>query len=189
MDFNSDFPDVAPPSTRQWNRWQPGVNSNFPGYDHVFDSNLINAYELSFAPNESIYISSNVNVTLKINGDASFTNLYIANGSSLTIFMAGGKFILSGKTTVESSNAMSLCYFGLPSNTDINLPSRGTDTFFGTIYAPAANLTMNGANFNFIGSSIARSIILKGGSAVYFDENLLKVGPRRGYLVTSWQEL
>jgi hypothetical protein len=67
-----------------------------------------------------------------------------------------------------------------------------TTSFIGAIYAPEANLTLNGGGNNngLIGSSITKSIVaMNGHYNFHFDEDLLTAGPVKAYVVTSWKEL
>jgi hypothetical protein len=67
-----------------------------------------------------------------------------------------------------------------------------TNAFVGTIYAPQAAFSLGGGGSNtcdFIGASITKTVTLNSHCKFHFDENLLRVGPRRGYLVTYWEEL
>jgi choice-of-anchor A domain-containing protein len=96
---------------------------------------------------------------------------------------------MSGNVTVDSGRARNFWYYGLPGVTSITYG--GTSSFVGVIYAPEADLTLNGGGNNngLIGASITRSITMNGHYNFHFDEDLLSSGPSRGYVVTSWKEL
>jgi hypothetical protein len=146
----------------------------------------------------SLYVGTNRNVRLRISDNTTISNLYIAGSGKLTIYMAGASFALTGTTTVQSGNPTNFCYLGLPGNTTVQIPPEqgGTNNpyFYGMIYAPAASLAWvdHGYNYNsdmhLVGAYVAKSINLIGWASFHFDENLLRVGPRRGYLVTTWRE-
>lgn len=197
-DFNVDFPDVVVPSLT----WIPavGVPLAVDGvtYDYVFDSLLGTmsggSYSIS-GLNGSVYIGTNVHVTLLLTGTkATATLIRVAGlGSSaghLTVYGDASSFILSGQDNIDSGNALNFTYYGTTNNTSVNLS--GNASFTGTIYAPDANLSMGGggsSTYDFVGSLIANSISLNGHFKFHYDENLLAGGPRKGFIPNSWTEL
>jgi hypothetical protein len=191
------------PATTGWFKTLPtGVTvtkngTNAVRYDYAFLYNQ-SSYDVS-SLRGSVYVASNVNVTLKVSdNNATISNLMVAgtgnSAATLTIYMAGTNFTLSGKTTVENQSATNLCYFGSTNNTSINLTFsvNGTTNFYGTIYAPSANVT-NKDDYNtnfpyaFTGAVMAGSIQQVGNLKFHFDDSLLTT--RRRYVVASWHEL
>ena len=191
-DFNLDFPSVVPPAG--FTSWVPkiplptvvgGITYNYAFFsdgDHTIGSS------------GSIYVAPSVKVRLRVTAaNFSPSAIRIAGTNSiagkLTIYMAGASTTMSGNTTVESGNAANFNYFGLTNNTSITYG--GGSTFVGTIYAPDADLTLNGGggNLGLIGSSITKTIQMGGHYNFHFDENLLKAGPPRAYTIASWREL
>jgi len=77
----------------------------------------------------------------------------------------------------------------MPGNTSITYG--GTSSFVGTMYAPEADLTLNGGgnNIGLVGATVTKSVTLNGQYNFHFDQALLKNGPARGYSATSWTEL
>ena len=196
--FSSGFADVVLPVTTGWfNTLPPGITTKGTHYDYAFIHDQT-SYDVS-SLNGSIYVASNVNVTLKVSdNNATINNLKVAgsgnSAATLTIYMAGTNFTLNGKTTVQNQNATNLCYFGSSSNTSINLnfSLNGTTNFYGTIYAPSANVTNTGdyntnVPYAFTGAVIAGSIQQVGNLKFHFDDHLLTT--RRRYVVASWHEL
>jgi hypothetical protein len=61
----------------------------------------------------------------------------------------------------------------------------------GVIYAPSAELTLNGGGNNngLIGSSITKTITMNGHYDFHYDEALGNLGPAAGFAPTSWTEL
>jgi hypothetical protein len=85
---------------------------------------------------------------------------------------------------------LNLQYWGLPTNTRVAVSGNGA--FTGTVYAPQAELTLNGGgkdNYDFVGASISKTARLNGKVQFHYDEALARVGPNRGYIVDSWNEL
>jgi hypothetical protein len=64
--------------------------------------------------------------------------------------------------------------------------------FAGVVYAPNADVSMGGGGnntYDFVGSVVAQSLGLNGRFNIHYDENLMRIGPNRGYLVTNWLEI
>jgi hypothetical protein len=90
----------------------------------------------------------------------------------------------------EGGNATNFMYYGLPGNTDIKLA--GNASFTGTIYAPEANLSLNGGGndtTDFIGASVTATATLDGHFNFHYDESLSKSGPTSSYAIQTWNEI
>ena len=197
-DFNAEFPDITLPSKAGWMSNMPSYTNSGVVYKYACPVSCGSSqnYDVTGGLNGSLYVAPTVDARLAISGNVTISNLYIAGGGKLTVFMSGANFTLTGKMTVESGYSTNFCYLGLPGNTTFRLPPHSSGTnisnFFGTVYAPGANLSGDGDysnDYRLIGSFVAGSINLVGWFSFHYDENLLRVGPRRGYLVSSWQEL
>jgi hypothetical protein len=190
-DFNFDFPDVALPQTTWLGAIQlPQVIDGLT-YNYVFASS--GDYTID-SLSGSVYVNSNVVVRLRLTSNASPSIIRVAgpgnDAGKLTIYMDGPTFILTGNSVVDGGNAANLSYYGTPNNTQIKFS--GNAAFTGTIYAPEAAFTMGGGGnntYDFVGSSITKTVTMNGHFNFHFDENLLNSGPVRGYSATSWREL
>lgn len=190
-DFNFDFPDVILPQA-SWlgvpllPQLIGGITYQYvlaSGGDYTID-NL----------SGSLYVNSNVVVRLKLTGNASPSTITVAGSGGtagkLIIYMDGPAFNLSGNSSVAGGNAANLAYYGTTNNTSIGLS--GNASFTGTIYAPEADFKLGGggsSTYDFVGSSITKTVTMNGRFSFHFDENLLANGPVRGYAATSWREL
>jgi len=142
----------------------------------------------------NIYVGTNAHVRLLING-GNTTGVTVAsdggaNDGQLTVYVAVANFSIGGNGQVDGGRAANLTYFGLPSNTSISFS--GNAGFTGTIYAPDADIKLNGGggiDYDFVGSLIAKTVTVDGHFKFHFDEDLLNAGPSRGYLAVSWTEL
>lgn len=188
-DLNVDFPDVQPPFSTA----VPPISGTANGKDYTYllsDGNyMVNSGALkgrvlvtgaavlyitegamvNFAPSDSITITTNASL-----------KLYVGS-SSVTL-----------PSVINTGLANQFAYFGLPTNTRVTQQIEGA--FIGSIYAPAADLTINvsgaGGRGNFIGACTARSLTINNPCSFHFDENLVRTGsPTRGYVVSSWREL
>jgi len=188
-DFNSSFPPVALPSTT-WINIAPS-NQSIGGVTYQYAFLNSGDYEVPNL-NGNVYVATNAHVRVRIDGDTTLNQLRIAGigsqSGNLQMYMTGSSFNLQ-QQTVENGNALNCSYFGLPSNTSLTVG--GNSAFTGTIYAPSANMTLNGGGstvYDMVGSCIVNSAKVNGHFRWHFDENLLAAGPSRGYVVSSWRE-
>jgi hypothetical protein len=111
-------------------------------------------------------------------------------GSKLTMYIASPSFSIGGGGAIDGGRAANLAYYGLPSNTSISFS--GNAAFTGTIYAPDADIRLNGGgnnNYDFVGSCIGKTVTMNGHFMFHYDEDLLTDGPSRGYTATHWSEI
>lgn len=193
-DYNYDYPDVFPPDTTGWFTLLttlPGT-VNGTSYDYVF-TNSVNYIVPNL--NGSVFVATNAHVRLL--AQAGQTKMVLVDGGgltnnhgSLTIFIAAPSFSIGGGGAIDGGKAVDLAYFGLPTNTKISYS--GNSIFVGTIYAPDADLKLNGGgsgNFDICGSIIAKTVTFTGNFMFHFDEDLLTDSASRGYFARSWKEL
>jgi hypothetical protein len=181
-DMNVDFKPV-----QEFNRsyTTPGGNSE---YTYVLGTET---YQLSsFSGKVLVEGKAVLHVTHSINFSGNDL-IEIAPGGSLEIFMSGASASFAGNATWnENGSALNLQYWGLPGNTSVSISGNGS--FTGTIYAPSAHLTLNGGgkdNYDFVGASISQTVSMNGKVQFHYDEALERLGPDRGYVVNSWNEL
>jgi hypothetical protein len=195
QDFNVEFEDVVlPQGTASWPQAGPlavPVVINTIPYNYVFD--IPGNYTINNL-NGSIYVASNVVVSLKLTGNASPSNLEVdgagATAGKLTIYMDGPSFTLGGAVAVDGGVASSLAYYGTTNNTALNMT--GNASWTGTIYAPEADIKLGGggnSTYDVVGSIIGNTITMNGHFNFHFDEALLTSGPSRGFVANSWREL
>jgi choice-of-anchor A domain-containing protein len=114
----------------------------------------------------------------------------IAPGASVKIYV-GGDVALSGNGILNySQNAASFELFGLPTNTKIAIS--GNAAFTGVIYAPQADVTMNGGGndgYDVVGAIVANTAKLNGHFRFHYDEALGRAKILSRYSVASWREL
>ena len=128
------------------------------------------------------------NAVLYVTGDIKFSTeekLVIAPGASLKLYCESPGAVF-GVIDNQNVNPATFMLLGLPSNKTIDL--QGQDGIVACIYAPNAMLTLNGHS-SLYGSIVASGAKLNGNAAIHYDESLRKVLPRRGFIVTAWNEL
>jgi hypothetical protein len=187
-DFNVSFPDVVLPTTS----WLPASTTTIGG-TATYDFTASGDYYVTSSSN--IQVEPGVSVRIRV--DASTFNpasvhVMATNGvsGSLVLYQVSGTSSMNGNVTVDSGRARNFYYYGLPGVTSITYG--GTSSFIGAVYAPEANLTLNGGGNNngLIGSSVTKSLnAMNGHYNFHYDEDLLSSGPVRAYVVTSWKEL
>lgn len=136
--------------------------------------------------NTAMYV--NAPSTLYVTGSFSTANsaeVYIAPGASLTLYVGGPNCSIGGAGIVNNALTASACTIRcLPGCT--NVPVNNSGAFTGTIYAPEATVTINGAA-TVTGAIVGGAIVMGGSGSMHYDEALGgPVGYK--YLVTSWQE-
>jgi hypothetical protein len=105
--------------------------------------------------------------------------IVILRDASLDLYVAAPDAILWLATVVnESGNAAAFAYYSLPGNLQLSV---GGDGFFaGTIYAPAADVTISGGGAGLpeiSGAIVGRRITVSGALRVHYDERLGVAGP------------
>lgn len=157
-------------------------------YDYILnDCN----YELNTLSG-SVLVLGNAN--LWVTGDINISGqdgIFIQPGASLKLYVSAPTATISGQGIVNyNASADSFYYLGLPTNTKLSLSGNGQ--FTGAIYAPNAAFTLGGGGnevYDFVGSSVTRSVVLNGHYNFHYDEELEKSGPMRVLVVTSWNEI
>jgi hypothetical protein len=182
---NVHFYDVTLPSGSGWT--PDGGTVDGQTYDYILDSRY---FELSHFTGKVLVTGDAVlHVTENILFEGNdFVEL--APGASLVIYMSGESTTFAGNGNWnQNGSALALQYWGLPTNTHVELAGNGS--FTGTVYAPSAALHLNGGGkdiYDFVGASISKTIELDGKVQFHYDEALADVGPNRGYIVDSWNE-
>lgn len=193
--YNVQFPDVTLPSgASSWPTMVPLTVKISNKWVTYYDFTTSGSYILS--SDYPITVESGININLNVTSTTfSPTSLQIhggvTNSGTAKLYINGPTSVsISGNTAIDASNRPeNLWYFGLPTLTSITYG--GNSMFVGVIYAPEANLTLNGGgNASGIqGASVSKTITMNGHYNFHYDESLATNGPTRGFVVTSWTEL
>src|SRR6266404_2584099 len=196
----ADFPDVTLPNPPVWYAPSSGTAPDGLSYNNLLLGNT--AYQIASLTgsvyvgqsNTVLYVTSSINIGGGGGGgkNAAPPEIHIAPGGSLTIYMAGATTTIAGNGVVnDTAQAKDFAYYGLPSNTTINLTGNGA--FYGTIYAPEADFNLKGSGNNstddFTGASVTKSTTMTGNFNFHYDEGLSLLTTLGGYDATSWAEL
>jgi len=194
--FNVTFPDVAAPSATFVESPSPGTVAG-TNYAMVFEGNqywgtsnvmyetgvMLGGQSKAIVTDGSVVLYVPAGSILNITGQAF---IYVAPGSSLSIYCGASSAHLSGAGVVGATNAANLSFYGLPTCNSIHCG--GNSGFVGTVYAPEANFQCFG-NASYVGALMANSFNFTGNPAIHYDENLGQAGPATGYVARNWQEI
>lgn len=157
-------------------------------YDLILDSRNYVVDSLS----GSVYVRGNA--TIYVRNNISFTGkggITIGSAGSLVLYMAGTSTTFGGNGVANQPGiAAKFIYYGLTNNTDISFS--GNAQVCGAIYAPYANLALNGGgnnNLDFMGACVVSTVSVNGKFNFHYDEDLGRNGPQSRYMVTSWNEV
>ena len=189
-DYNVQIPDVELPVPDNGN-WLVAPSSG-SGSSQVHDFTSSGFYWVN--DSAKIIVEAGVTVTLDVrtssfNPAAVVIHGGVANSGSVNIYQESGSMTIAGNTAVDASLVpQNLYYFGLPGVTSITFG--GNSSFIGVIYAPEADLTLNGGGNNngVVGSAITKSVTMNGHYNFHYDESLARTGPIRNFVASSWQE-
>lgn len=190
-DMNVAFPDVQPPFAGGAST-PSGGSYGGTNYTYVLTSGNWQLASLSMSGQNKMVVTGDA--VLYVPGNVSMAGqsyIYIATNSTLRFYVGGASASLGGSGVVNPpGNATNFFYYGLPSNTSLSLS--GNAAFTGAIYAPSAAFTLGGGGnntYDFVGASVSASVKMNGHFNFHYDENLGKNGPRRGFTITSWNEI
>jgi hypothetical protein len=190
-DMNVYFPDVAAPYTTAMTPGSGTVSGT--SYTYVLNGGNYILGSLSMSGNNQKMIITG-NATLYVTGNISLAgqaSIQIAPGASLRLYVGGATASLGGNGVINSNtDASKFYYYGLPSNTSLTMS--GNAAFTGVVYAPSAALSLGGGGnntYDFVGAAVVNTATMNGHYNFHYDENLGRVGPSRGYVLTSWNEI
>jgi len=136
------------------------------------------------APNVQLYVTGNVNL-------GSGTEIYIAPGASLSIYVAGSSASIGGQGVVNTTGlAQDFALYGLPTCTSVGIQANAS--FTGVIDAPEAFVSIGGGGsspYDMSGEIIAQSCKINGNYKVHYDEALGSTPTFSGYKAMFWTEL
>jgi len=198
-DMNISFADSTVPFTSGYfTGLDPGIiilstNNLSLVTTTTYDYSLLQGdYKLSGLPGgKTIYVVGNVRVYFP-NGFqmSSSSGITLGPKASLQIY-SGGDVSVSGQGVMNGTgNALNCSLYGLPGCSSIAFG--GNAAFTGTIYAPEATLSASGGgndNYDLVGAVIVGAVNMSGHFNFHYDESLARTGPRKAYIVTSWNEI
>jgi len=171
---NVSIPDVSAPFTAATPP-APGVVGGV-AYDYVLAGG---DYMMATLDKTCVVTGDAV---LYVTGNISSSMLTIQSNASVRIYCAGAS--ASFNTVNNYNTAVSLLYFGLPTNTSVDFGG----SWVGGMYAPEADFNITGNN-EISGALVAKTIRMRGNSQFHYDQALSFIGSSGAVVVTSWNEL
>jgi hypothetical protein len=139
-----------------------------------------------------IYVTGDVST--KGGGSQTDGSIVIVNGVNVKMYV-GGNMNLAGNGLVNNnSNAASLSIYGLtpPAGVSRSFSLGGSATFYGTVYAPAFDLVLNGGGNGgqFVGSLAGKTATLIGNVQIRYDESLGTSAQKKltSFKIAAWFE-
>ena len=141
---------------------------------------------------ESISVDGKATLTIEDNVELYVHNDFYLAGNNGTIFTGinvkiyiRGTGDFAGQGIMNASGvASNLQLYGLGTS---NLSFTGKNDFYGTVYAPEADVYLGG-NVDYFGAVFGGSVTLGGNTNFHYDEKLSYDGPFQGYDISYWQE-
>ena len=166
-------------------------------YDYVLYGTPLDmdpqVYYLNEIPSGKVYVSGNA--VLKVGGDVKFAGsdngIYLASDAKLKMIVNGSDVAIGGNGVLNPTGYAQNFSLYCTDNTK-SLSFSGNAAFLGVIYAPMANVSLNGGGndeYDFIGSVVANYIKLNGHFKFHYDEALRGLRDEGRYKVTQWDEI
>jgi hypothetical protein len=135
-----------------------------------------------------VFVSGNARLVVK---DGFSGEIFINSNGKLEMYTGGSAISLSGNGVINKSGYAANCMIWCAPSVR-NIDFSGNAEITAVIYAPMADLKMNGGGhlpFDYIGSLVVNSAVLDGHFSFHYDESLRSYNSNARYLVTSWNEI
>jgi len=208
-DFSANLPPITLPTATVINHISGTVPTDFPLGTHTAAAD--GKYYFQFASGKNISATTTVGtavpnakvVFLMLDhqgttaiGFTGTKSLTVKTGSQLTVYTNGdisafGNGIVNG-TTAGANQASALVIYGTsaaPSTQSFSVGGNGQ--LYAAIYAPQAIVEMKGGGSSgmVLGSIVAKSITMNGGTDFHYDEALGTVTSGNPFGIVKWREL
>jgi hypothetical protein len=167
-------------------------NTTTQQYDWVLSGDRYQTDDLKMDSNNKLLVLG-TNVSLYVTRDFTMqgnSQVIIAPGASLKIYVAGDVNLAGNGIFNYTLDASHFSLYGLPSNQNIAIS--GNAAFTGVVYAPQANITMNGSGttiYDVVGALIGNTAKINGHFQFHYDEALGRAKIQSKYNVASWHEI
>ena len=191
-DMNANMADAPSPPPGGFPAMPSGGWVNGTYYDYILGTpnsvqTIYTLPELLMSSSQRILVQGDV--VLKISGDVQIAGqaaIEIATSGMLSMYVDGRNASIGGGGIInQTKDPLRFTYYGSKTNTRLDLG--GTSAFYGTVYAPYADLTLAGGSILY-GGLVSKSVKGTGGFELHYDQCLDKSSAAR-YIVTSWDEM
>jgi hypothetical protein len=214
-DFRMDFDDATFPATPSGTPTVASISnttllsaaSGALGADLNAKKNVyyLNVGEISLSGGKSLTIGTEANPVnmvilitktsgtgIQVTGNDD-TIIRVAKGSSLQIYTAANVSIGGGGIANANEPANFMLYGTRPqsASTPQDISISGNGNLSAVVYAPGADITMNGGGVagHVYGSVVGNTVKLTGGSSFHYDESLKDLDLKDAFRLHTWQEL
>jgi hypothetical protein len=162
-------------------------------YKYILSGDNYEVSNLKLSGGTEKMLVTGTNVTLYIHQDFTMTGgseVVIAPGASLKIITDGDVSLAGNGIFNYNLDASHFSLYGTPSCQNIAIS--GNANFTGVIYAPDADIAMNGSgstNYDVVGALIGKTANLNGHFHFHYDEALSRARIQSKYNVASWREI
>jgi hypothetical protein len=134
-----------------------------------------------------LLMPNTVGTTVSISGNG---GIEVQTGNHLSMYVAGD-ISIAGNGAVNSNAPANFQLWGTRTTADQTISVSGNGQLNAVIYAPNADLTMNGggASGAVRGAAVARNITINGGSSFSYDEALADLDSSSPFGISDWEEL
>ena len=192
-DANFTVSDVQLPAGKSWQTPTAGkYKINGVNYKYFLNSAGGGAWKMSQL-SDSVYVAS-PEVILYVTDDiklGSGAQIMVNSGASFSLYVGAASASVGGNGVVnEGGLSKDFTYYGLPSNTTLDLGANAS--FTGYINAPNADFELGGGGnntYDFVGACLVKSVTMNGHFNFHYDESLVNTPTASGYVVIAWDEL
>jgi hypothetical protein len=160
-------------------------------FAYVTGSGNYQVTDLDMTGQEDLLVAGDT--VLYITGDfrmSGLSEVHILPGASLKVYV-GGNVTLAGNGIMNlNQDASKFSLVGLPTCTDIDI--NGNAEFTGTIYAPSADLSLNGSGttvYDIVGAVVANTAYFNGNFQFHYDERLGRNSAKPQFKIAYWSEI
>ena len=160
---------------------------------YVLSNITLNSRTLTIAgaaDGSTTYIEIHVTGNITVTGNGQIT---LAPGVKATIYFDNNVNIQGNGIINTSQQPSNLLLYGVQPAANAPTPSvtlGGNGAFSGAVYAPGANVTVNGGGNSgqVFGSVVGKTVYMNGVTNLHYDEALGLTGPVNNYEIASWFE-
>lgn len=213
-DFNATFPNSTTPSPATVNTITANITSTttFPRTGDVsmnvttdgvtktiFYYNFASGAGINLAGGDVLTIAANRNCVFLLTNHAGTPAIsstgtsewIIDTNASLNVY-TDGNVDIAGNGMVNTNSQPKQCFFWGTRPTDgQTITISGNGQLKAVVYAPNAAVTLNGGGSSgkMMGSVVAKTITMNGGTEFYYDESLSNITSGNPYGIAKWREL
>lgn len=204
-DFRPNFEDVEAPTTAPYTIGSVTNATTLPlaGHTPAADGKYYYStpsISLSGGGSKILAVSSGATVVLTVTTDSG-TAVSVSGNASIAVptnanleMYTSGNVAIAGNGVVNSNQPAAFQLYGTrtaDAASEQSISISGNGQLSAVVYAPNANLSMNGggSSGSVLGAAVAKTVTVTGGSAFHYDEALADMTDGNPFGITRWAEL